>query len=99
LDPGAETQTLCLLIEITYLASGLNEAQVLYLSAQKEFSERQSDRQDALGWPKSLFRFFHKMVWKHLNELFGQPDRFIETDTHFIDCLLLFNHRVVPDSL
>ena len=36
--------THCLLIEITHLVSGLNEAQVLYVSAQKEFSERQSDR-------------------------------------------------------
>ena len=27
-----------------------------------------------LGWPKSLFRFFCKMLWKNLNELFGQPN-------------------------
>ena len=32
-----------LLIEISYLISGLKEAQVLYVSLQKEFSERQSD--------------------------------------------------------
>ena len=25
------------------------------------------------GWPKSLFRFFHEMVQKNLNKLFGQP--------------------------
>ena len=31
-------------IETTQLVSGLNEAQVLYVLAQKEFSERQSDR-------------------------------------------------------
>ena len=30
--------------EITYLVSGLNEAQVLDVSSQKEFSERQSNR-------------------------------------------------------
>ena len=30
--------------EITYLVSGLNEAQILDVSSQKEFSERQSDR-------------------------------------------------------
>ena len=30
--------------EITHLVSGLNEAQVLDVSWQKEFSERQSDR-------------------------------------------------------
>ena len=33
-----------LLTEITHLISGLNEAQVLDVSSQKEFSERQSDR-------------------------------------------------------
>ena len=33
--------------KITHLVSGLNEAQVLCLSAQKEFSKRQSDRQEA----------------------------------------------------
>ena len=38
------TRTHCLLIEITHLVSGLNEAQVLYVWSQKEFSERQSDR-------------------------------------------------------
>ena len=30
--------------EITHLVSGLNEAQVLDVSSQEEFSERQSDR-------------------------------------------------------
>ena len=30
--------------EVTHLVSGLNEAQVLDVSLQKEFSERQSDR-------------------------------------------------------
>ena len=30
--------------EMAQLVSGLNEAQVLYVLAQKEFSERQSDR-------------------------------------------------------
>ena len=24
-------------------------------------------------WPKSSFRFFRKMLWENLNELFGQP--------------------------
>ena len=46
---GSETtqtgiQTHCLLIEITHLIARLTEAQVLYASGQKEFSERQSDR-------------------------------------------------------
>ena len=27
-----------------------------------------------VGWPKSLFGFFHKMLCKNLNELFGQPN-------------------------
>ena len=34
----------CLLIKITHGVSGLTEVQVLYVSVQKEFSERQSDR-------------------------------------------------------
>ena len=34
------------LIKITHLVSGLAEVQVLSVSAQKEFSERQSDRQE-----------------------------------------------------
>ena len=38
------TWTHSLLTEITYLAPELNEAQVLDVSLQKEFSERQSDR-------------------------------------------------------
>ena len=44
LNPRAGTQTHCLLIEITHLVSGLNEAQLLYVSVQKKFSERQSNR-------------------------------------------------------
>ena len=38
------TRTHSLLTEITHPVSGLNEAQVLDVSSQKEFSERQSDR-------------------------------------------------------
>ena len=30
-----------------------------------------------LGWPKSSFGFFCKMLWKNLNELFGQPRRLL----------------------
>ena len=40
--------------EITHLVSGLNEAQVLDVSSHKEFSERQSDRQEV-----ALFREKH----------------------------------------
>ena len=29
---------------------------------------------EILGWPKSSFRFFHKMLQKNRNELFGQPN-------------------------
>ena len=29
-----------------------------------------------LGWPKSLFGFFRNTLWKSLNELFGQPNRY-----------------------
>ena len=28
-----------------------------------------------LSWPKSLFVFSYKMLWKNPNELFGQPNR------------------------
>ena len=27
-----------------------------------------------LGWPKSLFGFFHNNLQENLNELFGQPN-------------------------
>ena len=40
--------------EITHLVSGVNEAQVLDVSSQKEFSERQSDRLEV-----DLFREEH----------------------------------------
>ena len=43
-----------LLIEITHLVPGLNEAQVLDVSLQKEFNERQSDRLEV-----DLFREKH----------------------------------------
>ena len=42
--PPGKPPTHGLLTEITHLVSGLNEAQVLDVSSQKEFSERQSDR-------------------------------------------------------
>ena len=29
-----------------------------------------------IGWPKSLFRLFRKMVRRNPNELFGQPNRY-----------------------
>ena len=29
---------------------------------------------ELLGWPKSSFRFFHKMLWKNSNGLYGQPN-------------------------
>lgn len=28
-----------------------------------------------LGGPPKLFGFFHKMLWKHPNEYFGQPNK------------------------
>ena len=33
--------------------------------------------EDVLGWPKCLFGFFCKMLWKTPNELFGQPNIYI----------------------
>ena len=29
---------------------------------------------DLLGWPKSLFGFFHKILWTNAKEIFGQPN-------------------------
>lgn len=43
--PGlAGTQTHYLSAEIAHMVSGLNVAQVLYASAQKDFNTKQSDR-------------------------------------------------------
>ena len=50
--PGLKTHSLP--TETTNLVSGFNEAQVLDVSSQKEFSERQSDRQEV-----DLFRETH----------------------------------------
>ena len=50
------TWTHGLLIEITHLVLGLNEAQVLDVSSQKEFSERKIDR-----WEVALFRVKHTL--------------------------------------
>ena len=44
LNPRAGTRTHCLLVKITHLGSGRTKAQAVYVSAQKEFSERRSDR-------------------------------------------------------
>ena len=30
------------------------------------------------GWPKNLFRLFHKLSWKNPNELFGQPNTYFK---------------------
>lgn len=46
LNPHSSTQTHCLFIENANLVSGLTEVQVLYVSEQKEFSRRQSDRKE-----------------------------------------------------
>jgi len=43
-NPCGQAKTYGVAIEITHLVSGPNEAQVLDVSSQKEFSERQSDR-------------------------------------------------------
>ena len=34
-----------------------------------------SSLKHVLGWPKSSFRFFHKMLQKNPNESFGQPNK------------------------
>ena len=38
-----------------------------------------SPRKKVLGWPKSLLWFFCKMIWKNLNENFGQPNNLSTT--------------------
>ena len=43
---GLGLEPSCLLVRITYLVSGLTEAQVLNISVQKEFIKRQNDRQE-----------------------------------------------------
>ena len=43
-NPRGQAKTHSVATEITHLVSGPNEAQVLNVSSQKEFSERQSDR-------------------------------------------------------
>ena len=47
-----------------------------------------------LGWPKSLFRFFCNIVWKSLNELFGQPSILHD---EFMLQLVIQPHRVLSN--
>ena len=44
LEPTGGNQTHYLFTEITNLVSGITKAQVLYVSSEEEFSERQTDR-------------------------------------------------------
>ena len=37
-----------------------------------------------LGWPKSLFGFFCKIIWQNSNELFGQPNNWKLFSSHFM---------------
>ena len=39
-----------------------------------------------LGWPKCSLEFFCNIVWRNLNELFGQPNTY------------MFSRPVVSDS-
>ena len=55
---------------------------ILYVTNKTSFqgfseSEMPSSLSDQLmlGWPKCSFRFFHKMLQKKPNELFGQPNK------------------------
>ena len=48
-----------------------------------------------LGCPKSLFKFFHKMLQENLNELFGQPNIYF-TESHsyteeYYNCYYLYS--------
>ena len=49
---------------------------------------------NVLGWPKSSFGFFHNILWKNPNELFGQPNNLgKETGSlfFFLTSLLAYN--------
>ena len=42
-----------------------------------------------LGWPKSYLGFFHTILWKHLNQLFGQLNIFVVA-VQLLSCVQLF---------
>ena len=42
-----------------------------------------------LGWPKRPFGFFHKILWKNLNDLFGQHNTQIYM--FFVTCFAHIN--------
>ena len=44
---------------------------------------------DIVGWPESSFGFFHNMLWKNLNKLFGEPNMYFLVRKKFhIICFL-----------
>ena len=62
----------------TKRAKGRNTACHVLLSKLMHSSQEDDPDWDnvrnILGWPKSSFGFFCKMLWKSLNELYGQPN-------------------------
>ena len=40
---------------------------------------RKSKNGDLLGWPKGLFGFFYKMLWKNPKQLLGQPKMYVNS--------------------
>lgn len=47
------------------------------------FLLKKKEKKMILGWPKHLFRFFHKIVWKNPKECFGQPN--IQTRKQYLE--------------
>ena len=41
---------------------------------------------NVLAWPKSVFEFFHNILWNNLDEHFGQPSNWIPSK-HPLPCL------------
>ena len=52
--------------------------------------QKESLHREILGWPKSSFRFFCSILWKNLNELFGQPNISVEHSTEEVEFCLIF---------
>lgn len=47
---------------------------IAQLINQPHFKVRKWKYRDVLGWPKSFFGIFHKILQKNVNKLFDQPN-------------------------
>ena len=50
-----------------------------------------------LGWPKSLFGFFHWILWMNPNELTGQPNIF-QIKIIYLKKMLAYNYLLHKDT-